>query len=103
VSIIDTEEDRLLNLDGNVQKSSVVYLEHAPYGDLFCAVIAKGIRFDEKLVRSYFHQLVDGLTAMHKKGCAHLDIKLDNLLFGKDYRLKIADFDLSYNPGVSRS
>eukprot|EP00330_Aristerostoma_sp_ATCC50986_P010212 CAMPEP_0114591950 /NCGR_PEP_ID=MMETSP0125-20121206/13893_1 /TAXON_ID=485358 ORGANISM="Aristerostoma sp., Strain ATCC 50986" /NCGR_SAMPLE_ID=MMETSP0125 /ASSEMBLY_ACC=CAM_ASM_000245 /LENGTH=165 /DNA_ID=CAMNT_0001790339 /DNA_START=551 /DNA_END=1045 /DNA_ORIENTATION=+ len=32
---------------------------------------------------------------MHTFGLAHLDINLDNLLLGDDYRLKICDFDSS--------
>jgi len=30
---------------------------------------------------------------------AHIDLKLDNLLLGEDYKLKVADFDLAYIKG----
>eukprot|EP00330_Aristerostoma_sp_ATCC50986_P002668 CAMPEP_0114600194 /NCGR_PEP_ID=MMETSP0125-20121206/22753_1 /TAXON_ID=485358 ORGANISM="Aristerostoma sp., Strain ATCC 50986" /NCGR_SAMPLE_ID=MMETSP0125 /ASSEMBLY_ACC=CAM_ASM_000245 /LENGTH=276 /DNA_ID=CAMNT_0001808059 /DNA_START=227 /DNA_END=1057 /DNA_ORIENTATION=+ len=102
ISIVDGEEDRFIQTEENeVQKASVIYMEHAPYGDFFNVKIEKGIQFDEKLARSYFHQLIEGLEAMHERGLAHLDIKLDNLLLGEDFKLKITDFDLSYNPEYS--
>jgi len=37
--------------------------------------------------------LIQGVEYLHSKGYAHLDLKLSNLLLGKSYRLKIADFD----------
>merc|ERR1719244_45423 len=33
------------------------------------------IEFDEKASRSYFHQMINGLEAMHKLGIAHRDLK----------------------------
>mmetsp|Transcript_4380 Transcript_4380/g.3638 ORF Transcript_4380/g.3638 Transcript_4380/m.3638 type:complete len:101 (+) Transcript_4380:363-665(+) len=76
-------------------------MEYAPYGDFFEVKIKKGISFNEKMTRTYFHQLIDGLEAIHKTGMAHLDIKLDNLLLGENYTLKITDFDMSYSPESS--
>jgi len=35
-------------------------------------------------------------------GCAHLDLKPENLLLGADFQLKIADFDTSYVYGDPR-
>jgi len=45
---------------------------------------------------------MSGLDYIHSKGIAHLDLKLDNLLIGSNYQLKIADFDLSYKVGDKR-
>merc|ERR1719266_438925 len=42
--------------------------------------------------RSYFHQMIEGLNAMHKLGIAHRDLEPENLLFDENYTLKIADF-----------
>jgi len=78
---------------------SYILMEYAPYGD-FCDIISsKRIPFDEKLIRTYFHQFISGLEYLHKEGVAHLDIKPENILLGKDYLLKIADFDLCYIEG----
>jgi len=48
--------------------------------------------FDDMASRSYFHQMIDGLEAMHKLGIAHRDLKPENLLLDENYVLKIADF-----------
>src|SRR5690606_5457236 len=64
--------------------------------DFFEVINSKVLTQDEKLVRTYFHQFVEGLEYLHSQGIAHLDLKPDNLLFGEDHKLKIADFDLSY-------
>jgi serine/threonine protein kinase len=37
--------------------------------------IAETGKFSEKVSRTYFHQLMNGLHHMHKKGYAHRDIK----------------------------
>lgn len=71
-------------------------MELAPYGN-FSDLIQKG-KFceDEKLVRTYFHQLIAGIEYLHSKNVAHMDLKLSNLLLGYDYELKISDFDSAY-------
>jgi len=69
-------------------------IEYAPYGDFFNLIIQKKLS-NEKLVRTFFHHLVQGLECLHMQGIAHLDIKLENLLLGKDFQLKIADFDVA--------
>lgn len=52
---------------------------------------------DDKLARTLFQNLIDGVEYMHKNGFAHLDIKPENLILGKDFKLKLADFDLCYS------
>lgn len=73
---------------------NVISMEYAPYGDLFNFVLNYSLD-DEKLIRTYFHQLVQGLQYLHSQNIAHLDLKLENLLLGHDYLLRITDFDLS--------
>jgi len=69
-------------------------MEFAPYGDFFDLIFSQELS-NEKLIRTYFAQLVDAIEYLHSKGIAHLDIKLENLLIGNDYKLKVADFDQS--------
>jgi serine/threonine protein kinase len=77
-------------------KASRLFMEYAPYGDVFEAIINRGIPFNETLTRTYFRQLIDGLEFLHSHGIGHLDLKPENLLLGEDFMLKICDFDLSY-------
>ncbi len=95
VSMIDSSPSKAYFLEEN-QSYSYIILELAPYGN-FSELIQKG-KFceDEKLVRTYFHQLISGIEYLHSQGVAHMDLKLSNLLLGFEYELKISDFDSAY-------
>lgn len=56
-------------------------------------------RKDDVLARTFFHQLIAGIEHIHSKGFAHLDLKLENILLGNDFKLKITDFDLAFKRG----
>lgn len=71
-------------------------MEYAPYGDFHNLVREYRLGMDERLVRTFFHQLIDGLEYLHSQGVYHLDIKLSNLLLGTRFQLKIADFDMGH-------
>eukprot|EP01083_Nonionella_stella_P271465 919858_1 len=77
--------------DGRKTKCIVTVLEFASGGELFDFLMFTGC-FDEYASRSYFHQMISGLEAMHKLGIAHRDLKPENLLLDENYILKIADF-----------
>ena len=64
----------------------------AKHGDFF-ELVTKDILNKEIFVRSYFRQLIEGIEYIHSQGIAHLDLKLDNLMLGEDFKLKIIDFD----------
>ena len=70
----------------------LLLLEHAKYGDFF-DIVLKGALNTEALVRTYFHQLLEGLEHIHSQKIAHLDLKLENLMMSSDLKLKIIDFD----------
>ena len=84
--------------DPSNQKISYIIMEYAKNGDLYDVIISDKINLGDIISRTYFRQLVAGLEAIHEKGSAHLDIKLDNLLLDENFQLKIADFDLCWNP-----
>jgi len=82
--------------DNTPVKVSYMLMEYAKYGDFFNALVRYKLPLNEMLVRTYFHQLIEGLEYLHTNGAAHLDIKLENLLLGDHGIMKLADFDLSY-------
>ncbi len=79
-------------------KTSYILMELAPYGDFADLLIQSKLPRDEKLARTYFHQLVSGVEYMHSENIAHMDLKLENLLMSENFELKIADFDSAFFP-----
>jgi serine/threonine protein kinase len=90
------EPERETISKGCSKKVSYTVMEYAPNGDFFDFVMNNNTNIDDKMIRSYFKQLVEGLEYLHQNGVSHMDLKLENLLVGEDFKLKIADFDLSY-------
>jgi len=99
IDIMEAHDDCYLPINGMRQRSSYILMEFAPYKDFHDFIMDKGITLDDKLARTYFHQLIEGLEYLHSRGVYHLDIKLENLLVGDDFQLKIADFDISHIKG----
>ena len=79
----------------------LLLMDFAPNGDFF-DIVTKGGLAHEVHMRTYFHQLIAGLEYLHSKDVAHLDLKLENLLMGRDFLLKIIDFDQSQSKGEER-
>ena len=61
--------------------------------DLFDFIASKGTLESESLIRYLFTQICNGVDVLHTKALyAHLDIKLENILIGNDFKLKLCDF-----------
>jgi len=88
--------DNILNMYDVLEDSEKLYLvlELAAGGDLFDKIINTG-GFSEDAARSYFKQVLSGLSYCHSKGIIHRDMKPENLLLGDKELLKISDFGLS--------
>ena len=84
-----------LNSEEGPVKISYIVQEYAPYGDFFNLIESIDGVLDEKLIRTYFHQLIAAMEFLHENNLAHLDIKLENLLLDKNFQLQMIDFDLS--------
>lgn len=97
ISITDHKTEQEVYSD-EVNKVSYILMEYAKNGDLFEALMTLQVSFNETLIRTYFHQMLEGLEALHAIDAAHLDLKLENILLDKKFVAKITDFDLSYMP-----
>jgi len=91
-----SEQNRTIKYDKSSSlKASFILTEFAPHGDFFDFVKYHHEHLTDKLIRTYFRQLIEGLEYLHSRNIAHLDLKLENLLIGDNFTLKITDFDLS--------
>jgi serine/threonine protein kinase len=60
-------------------------------GDL-CDYAFQKHRLSEAETRSILTQLCAGVSYLHERGICHLDLKLDNVFFDKQFNVKIGDF-----------
>jgi len=81
--------------DGTMEDAVLMVLEFCSGGDLYDVIYYAGA-LDEKLGRTYFYQIIQGLQAIHRAGITHRDLKPNNVLIGPDFQLKITDFGLSH-------
>lgn len=92
VSVLDAQDDVEWGL---ISGYSYVLLEYYPYGNFFELVSKSMFYLEDVLIRTYFHQLIEGVEYLHSKGLAHMNLKLENLLLDKDFNLRICDFKFS--------
>ncbi|KAL0233817.1 hypothetical protein PCE1_002323 [Barthelona sp. PCE] len=71
------------------------FMEYCRYGSLFDVLkILKGKNqsFSVKHIRSIMKQMLKHLGALHRRNFVHCDVKLGNILFDSEKRLKLCDF-----------
>ncbi len=71
--------------------------------DLFDLIAQRGPILDRKLLRAMFKQICIAVDATKQVGYAHLDIKLENILIGSDFKLRLCDFGFSRKIGIPLS
>lgn len=81
--------------DGTMEDCFLMIIDHMPGGDLYDLIMYTG-PMPEKLGRTLFKQLLDGLKAIHDYGITHRDIKPSNILIDAHFNLKHTDFGLSH-------
>lgn len=81
-----------------IKATNYLMMDYHPNGSFHELIFDKGVCLSDEVIRTYFHQLIEALEYLHNQRIAHMDIKLDNLLIGTNYELKLCDFDLAcYN------
>lgn len=73
------------------ETSVYMILEYYPSGDLFEYVTTNGHLSVNEALR-IFTQLVGAVYYLHKSGCCHRDLKLENVLLDKQMNVKLSDF-----------
>ena len=76
------------------KQHTALVLQLAPHGELFRHIEKYG-HFGEEMARTYFKQLLMALKAAHEVNIYHRDVKLDNIVLGRNYELMLCDWGLS--------
>ena len=71
-----------------------IFLEYCENGSLH-DLLKKRKNLTEKEVQCYMLQIIIALNYLHSKNIIHRDLKLDNILLGKNMEIKIGDFGLA--------
>jgi serine/threonine protein kinase len=75
----------------SVTNATHMTMELCQFGDVFDIVKATGGFKNVDLVKFLFRQVLSGVNHLHSVGYSHLDLKLENILIGNDYKLKLCD------------
>lgn len=69
-------------------------MELCEKGELF-EYISSRKKLDEMVALKFFHQIVNGISYLHKQNIVHRDLKPENMLLDEGYEIKIIDFGIS--------
>lgn len=76
-------------------KNYIVFgLEYCPNGNLY-NYVQKMKSLNEEEAKAIFFQILQGLEYLHQNNILFRDVKLENILFDINNRIKITDFGLS--------
>ena len=82
-----------LNVDGN-GRNVLIAFEYAQYGELF-ELLKYSNYFTIGLSFYCFTEILSAIVACHGMNIVHRDLKPQNILIGKNFTIKVADFGLS--------
>jgi serine/threonine protein kinase len=66
-------------------------MEYCPNGDLFSKIKKNG-PLSEKEAAEIFQQILNALLYLKQMGLSHRDVKPENVLFDKNWNVKLIDF-----------
>lgn len=78
-------------------KCLYIIIEYCPHGDLFNILKNGGLGLN--LTLFLFDQIFFALKFCFETGYSHGDLKLENILIGEDYKVRLIDFALSSKTG----
>lgn len=93
--IAELKDNCFLQLYDAFEDDQFVYLvtEYIPGGELFDLVSSFPIGVPETLASSILHQIFTAVSKLHSLDIAHLDLKLENIMYNPDTgKIKIIDF-----------
>jgi len=84
------------------KKAVDILLEYMPGGSVRNLLDRFG-PLDEKIVKIYMKQILEGLKYLHSKGIVHRNLKCSNILVDNDATIKLSDFGASKRISFSDS
>jgi serine/threonine protein kinase len=75
-------------------------MDYIPGGSMRTLIDNYGT-LNEKLIKIYLRQMLNGLKYLHKKGIVHRDIKSENVLIDLNGIIKLADFNCAGKVNLS--
>ena len=87
---------KLQKANGEINERYYIMLEYLPHGELLDYIYLNG-GFGEEYARLIMNDLLNGLEACHDSGIVHRDIKGENIMLDKDYKVKLVDFGFATN------
>uniref|UniRef100_A0A5B7BEN4 Putative NPK1-related protein kinase 3 n=1 Tax=Davidia involucrata TaxID=16924 RepID=A0A5B7BEN4_DAVIN len=76
----------------NGERKLNLFMEYMCGGSLADVAEKFGGALDEKVIRLYTREILQGLNYLHKNGIVHCDLKCKNVLLGSSGNIKLADF-----------
>ena len=73
----------------------IVVMDYAEQGDMKNKIKNEEKDLPLSTISSYFKQLINGLEFLHRLNILHMDVKLANIVYGNDDKLKLIDFGYS--------
>lgn len=92
MKIVNHGFDKHWTHNGEDKSGDYIATEVVPNGELFDFVDNPMGAISEPVAKQIFLQMLAGLNYLHKSGRVNRDLKLENMLVGEDFNIRMADF-----------